>query len=109
MGALNSRPWYQIGPLHLCNTEQCCRRAYGQIFDLRLKPELCLMTVDEFSDCIISTRKQIQSQGQKSRLTVHNIQEATSEPVLGERMLEARRQSKSLKIVDPCAGMQRLS
>ncbi len=67
------------------------------------------MTVDEFSDCIIFTRKQIQSQEQKSRLTVHNIQKAMSELVLSERMLKARRQFKSLKIVNPRAGTQRLS
>lgn len=67
------------------------------------------MTVNEFSDCIIFTRKQIQSQEQKSRLTVHNIQKATLKPVLSERMLKARRQFKSLKIADSRADTQRLS
>ena len=44
---------------------------------------------------------------QKGRCTVDNIQEATSEPILRERMLEARLPSKSFEIADPRGGTQR--
>ena len=36
--------------------------------------------------------------------TVGHIQEATSQPVLGERMLEARSLSKPFQIANPPAG-----
>ncbi len=45
--------------------------------------------------------------GIKGGRTVNNIQEATSEPILGKRMLEAGLPSELLEVADPGAGKQR--
>jgi len=38
------------------------------------------------------------------RRTVNNIQEATSEPILGERMFEAGLLAETFKVTDPRAS-----
>ncbi len=45
--------------------------------------------------------------GSRGGCTVDNIQEATSEPILGKRMLEAGLPSELLEVADPGAGKQR--
>ena len=51
-------------------------------------------------------RKQTEA-GIKGRLTVDDIQEATSEPILSKRLLEACLLTELLEVADPCAGQQR--
>lgn len=60
------------------------------------------MIEDEVSGDTIGPRNL--SQPRRVTRTIGHIQEPTSQPVLGERMLEARSLSKSFQIANPPAG-----